>query len=85
MRWCRWRMSQRHGLLDVAAALAAAAALLFVGGAWIAHRRLPAARGTPLGERHAFLAGIALFVSGLSLLVIVAIAATRLALGPCIQ
>lgn len=78
-------LSQRHGLLDAAAAVAAAAALACVGGAWLAHRRLPAARGTPLGERHAFLAGIALAVSALSLLAIAAIAATRLALAPCIQ
>jgi hypothetical protein len=77
-------LSQRHGLLDAAAAIAAAVAIVFVGSAWIAHRRLPAARGTPLGERHAFLAGIALAVSVLSLVAIVAIASTRLALGPCV-
>jgi hypothetical protein len=78
-------LSQHHGILEAAAAMAAAATLVALGGAWLARQRLPAARGTPLGERHAFLAGVALSVSGLSLVAVVAIAATRLALGPCVQ
>src|SRR5438046_1235330 len=65
-------LSQHHGILDAAAAVAAAATLAALGAASVAHRRLPAARGTPLGERHAFLAGVALCVSGLSLVAIVA-------------
>jgi hypothetical protein len=78
-------ISQRHALLDLASAVAIGATLVAVGFAWGAWLHPPAARGSPLGERHAFLANVALAVSVLSLVAIIAMAATRLAIGPCVQ
>ena len=76
--------TQMHGILELAAAIAIGATVLATIVAWLVRRRLPAARGTPIGERHAFLANLALSLGVLSVVTVAAIAVTHLALGPCV-
>ena len=75
--------SQHHAMLDAVSAVGLLFTIIALGAGFVGWRNARARRGSPIAARQEFLGQVAIALSAISALAVIAQWATRLAVPPC--